>query len=140
MPDESSSLFLQCVVIGYALSPAGRQTKIIGSTSHRRKGTAMLEELKNKTFASEAEEAVWWKAHEDELLEEFKKATKEGRVGIGTAAKHIASRSTSMRIPNNDIAIAEKQAAERGLRYQTYLKMIIHEALLAEEKRKSKVA
>jgi predicted DNA binding CopG/RHH family protein len=99
----------------------------------------MLEELKNKTFASEAEEAAWWESHEDELLEEFKKATKEGRVGFGTAAKRMASRSTSMRIPNTDIEIAEKQAAERGLRYQTYLKMIIHEALLAEEKRKSKV-
>ena len=28
-----------------------------------------------------------------------------------------------------DIAKARVQAAERGLRYQTYLKMIIHEAL-----------
>jgi len=32
-----------------------------------------------------------------------------------------------------DIAKARVQAAKRGLRYQTYLKMIIHEALLKAE-------
>ena len=47
----------------------------------------MLEELKNKTFANEAEEAAGWESHEDALLEEFEKATVEGRVGVGTVAK-----------------------------------------------------
>jgi hypothetical protein len=47
----------------------------------------MLEELKNKTFANEAEEAAWWESHEDALLEQFEKATAEGRAGIGTVAK-----------------------------------------------------
>ncbi|HEY6487722.1 MAG: hypothetical protein WCC26_06315 [Terracidiphilus sp.] len=98
----------------------------------------MLEELKNKTFANEAEEAAWWKAHEDELLEEFKKATAEGRVGIGTVAKRAALSTTTIRLDPDDIAKAREQAAERGLRYQTYLKMIIHEALRnAEASRKS---
>lgn len=36
-----------------------------------------------------------------------------------------------------DIAKARVQAAERGLRYQTYLKMIIHEALRDAEKKKN---
>ena len=93
----------------------------------------MLEELKNKTFANEAEEAAWWESHEDELLEEFKKATAEGRVGIGTVAKKTALPSTTIRLDPDDIAKARVQAAERGLRYQTYLKMIIHEALRAAE-------
>ena len=47
----------------------------------------MLEELKQKTFANEAEEAVWWESHEDALLVEFEKATAEGRVGTGTVGK-----------------------------------------------------
>ena len=89
----------------------------------------MLEELKNKTFANETEEAAWWESHEDELLEEFKKATAEGRVGIGTLAKRAALPSTTIRLDPDDIAKARVQAAARGLRYQTYLKMIIHEAL-----------
>ncbi len=98
----------------------------------------MLDELKNKTFASEAEEAEWWESHEDALLEDFEKATAEGRVGIGTAAKKAALPSTTIRLDPDDISKARIQAAERGLRYQTYLKMIIHEALRdAEQKRKA---
>jgi predicted DNA binding CopG/RHH family protein len=89
----------------------------------------MLEELKKMTFASETEEAAWWKAHEDELLEEFKKAGAEGRLGIGTVAKRVALPTTTIRLDPEDIAKARTQAAQRGLRYQTYLKMIIHEAL-----------
>ena len=93
----------------------------------------MLEELKTKTFANEAEEAAWWESHEDELADEFEKATAEGRVGIGTVAKRAALASTTIRIDPDDIAKARVQAAERGLRYQTYLKMIIHEALRSAE-------
>jgi predicted DNA binding CopG/RHH family protein len=89
----------------------------------------MLDELKKKTFASEAEEAAWWKANEDALLQDFKKATAEGRIGIGTVAKRAALPTTTIRLDPDDIARARAQAAERGLRYQTYLKMIIHEAL-----------
>jgi len=98
----------------------------------------MLEELKTKTFANEAEEAAWWQSNEDALLEDFKKAEKEGRLGIGTALKRAALSSTTIRLDPDDIAKARVQAAERGLRYQTYLKMIIHEALRdAEAARKS---
>lgn len=94
----------------------------------------MLEELKSKTFTNEAEEAAWWKANEDALLEDFKKATAEGRIGIGTVAKRAGLTSTTIRLDPGDIAKARAQAAERGLRYQTYLKMIIHEALRASER------
>jgi predicted DNA binding CopG/RHH family protein len=100
----------------------------------------MLEELKNKTFTNEAEEAAWWKANEDALLEDFKKGTAEGRVGIGTVAKRAALPSTTIRLDPDDIAKARVQAAERGLRYQTYLKMIIHEALRASERDRKSVA
>jgi len=101
----------------------------------------MLEELKNKTFANEAEEAAWWESHEDALAEEFEKATAEGRVGIGTVAKKAALPTTTIRLDPEDIAKARVQAAERGLRYQTYLKMIIHEALRnAEQKKNSDAA
>jgi len=92
------------------------------------------------TFANEAEEAAWWKAHEDDLLKEFKRATAEGRVGVGTAVKRASTPTTTIRLDPDDIAKARVQAEARGLRYQTYLKMLIHEALCSEEQRKSKVA
>jgi predicted DNA binding CopG/RHH family protein len=91
----------------------------------------MLAELKNKTFANEAEEAAWWESNEDALADEFEKATVEGRVGVGTVAKRAALPSTTIRLDPADISLAREQAAERGLRYQTYLKMILHEALRA---------
>ena len=98
----------------------------------------MLEELKNKTFANEAEEAAWWESHEDALAGEFEKAAAEGRVGIGTVAKRAALPTTTIRLDPDDIAKARVQAAERGIRYQTYLKMIVHEALRdAEQRRKA---
>jgi predicted DNA binding CopG/RHH family protein len=89
----------------------------------------MLEELKSMTFANEAEEAAWWESHQDDLLEDFKIATVEGQVGYGTLVKRAALPSTTIRLDPEDIAKARVQAAARGLRYQTYLKMIIHEEL-----------
>ena len=89
----------------------------------------MLAELKNKTFANEAEEAAWWEANEDALADEFEKAGEEGRLGHGTAMARATQSSIPIGLDPEDITKACVQAAERGLRYQTYLKMIIHEAL-----------
>ena len=71
----------------------------------------MLAELKNMTFANEAEEASWWESHEDELLEEFKKAEAEGRLGIGTVAKRADLLSSSIRLDSEDTAKDRAQAA-----------------------------
>ena len=46
-----------------------------------------------------------------------------------------ASETVTIRIPGNELTRARELAAKRGLRYQTYLKMLLHEALDAEEKR-----
>jgi hypothetical protein len=111
-------------------------------------------DLKIPKFATEAEEAKWWFDNDDKIFEEFKKAAKEGRLGRGGIRRLFAERgipfkepkptpTTTIRLDPEDIAKARVQAAERGLRYQTYLKMIIHEALRKveeESERKSKVA
>jgi hypothetical protein len=106
-------------------------------------------DLKIPKFATEAEEAKWWFENDDKVFEEFKKAAQEGRLGRGGVRRLFAERgilfkepkptpTTTIRLDPDDIAKARVQAAERGLRYQTYLKMIIHEALRnAESSRKS---
>ena len=43
--------------------------------------------------------------------------------------------TTTIRLDPQDISRARALAAKRGVRYQTYLKMLLHEALAAEEKR-----
>ena len=102
--------------------------------------------LKIPKFTTEAEEAKWWYDNRELLSEEFRQAAKEGRVRRGGVARLLAERETSksqptptttIRLDPEDIAKARVQAAERGLRYQTYLKMIIHEALRAADQEKN---
>lgn len=96
-------------------------------------------------FATEAEEAKWWFENQDLVDQEFERAAKEGRLKSGGIRRLLAERglpvpppsqplpTTTIRLDPDDISKAREQAAKRGLRYQTYLKMIIHEALLAAE-------
>ena len=93
-------------------------------------------------FATEAEEAKWWFENQDLIDKEFEKAFKEGRLKSGGIRRLLAERglpapppaqplpTTTIRLAPEDIAKAREQAAKLGLRYQTYLKIIIHEALL----------
>jgi predicted DNA binding CopG/RHH family protein len=95
-------------------------------------------------FKNEKEEAEWWDNNPEFILQEFKRAAAEGRLGHGTAKKQFAERqaaiSTTIRLDPTDLSLAKQQAERKGLRYQTYLKMLIHEALGREETtvRKSK--
>jgi len=85
------------------------------------------------------------------ISEEFQKAAKEGRLRTGGIRRLFAEKgipfkepkltpTTTIRLDPGDIAKAREQAAKRGLRYQTYLKMIIHEALLKAEEAERKSA
>jgi predicted DNA binding CopG/RHH family protein len=89
----------------------------------------MLEELKSKTFVTEAEEAAWWEANEDALADEFEQAGDEGRLGHGTAIRRASQSSITICLDPEDGAKARAQAAERGLLYEAYLQSIVHGAL-----------
>jgi predicted DNA binding CopG/RHH family protein len=39
------------------------------------------------------------------------------------------SRQITIRLGNDQLALASRQAEARGLKYQTYIKMLLHEAL-----------
>ena len=88
--------------------------------------------LKTPEFMSEAEEAAWWDSHPDETLAVFEQAAKDGTLNRGTLARRSQTAATSIRLDTADIELAKRLALERGLRYQTYLKMIIHQHLLQE--------
>jgi len=84
-------------------------------------------------FADEADEAKWWFDHQDELLEDFKNAAAEGRLQRRIGARpNAAVPTTTIRLDPADIEMARTLAEKKGLKYQTYLKMVIHEALLKE--------
>jgi predicted DNA binding CopG/RHH family protein len=80
-------------------------------------------------FRSEAEEVKWHdRTHEAVLDFAVEHGLKGKRPAPGVA------RPTSIRLRPEDIERARKLAARRGLGYQTYLKMLLHEALEKEER------
>jgi predicted DNA binding CopG/RHH family protein len=85
-------------------------------------------------FKSEAEEAKWWFDNQDELDKDFAMAAAEGRLGRGTAARIGGIPTTTIRLDPVDIEMARSLAQKKGLKYQTYLKMLLHEALERESK------
>ena len=55
-----------------------------------------------------------------------------GRAALNSKAKELlatGSRQVTIRLGNNEIARAKQQAQAKGIRYQTYIKMLLHEAL-----------
>lgn len=92
-------------------------------------------------FLTETEEAEWWFSHRGELIRAFEDAALKGELRTGSAAGQARERAagatptTTIRLDPEDISRARELAAKRGLRYQTYLKMLLHEALAAEEKK-----
>jgi predicted DNA binding CopG/RHH family protein len=80
-------------------------------------------------FKSEAEEAKWWFDHQDALDKDFAQAAAEGRLHRRTEPRPSAIPTTTIRLAPSDIALARELAGKRGLKYQTYLKMLIHEGL-----------
>jgi predicted DNA binding CopG/RHH family protein len=95
----------------------------------------MITEMKAPNFANEGEEARWWADHQDEIAGVFEKAAAKKTLGRGTVARKGATPTTTIRLDQEDISRARKQADRIGLRYQTYLKMLLREALLAAERK-----
>jgi predicted DNA binding CopG/RHH family protein len=54
------------------------------------------------------------------------------RAAINRKAQQVlaaGSRQITIRLSNSQIALAKQQAEAKGLKYQTYIKMLLHEAL-----------
>jgi predicted DNA binding CopG/RHH family protein len=82
-------------------------------------------------FASEGEEAAWWDAHRSEIEAEIRQRMKQKRpLTLGNLFRGAKpSQPITLRIPREDLETARRLAARRGLGYQTYIKMLLHEAL-----------
>lgn len=97
-------------------------------------------------FATEAEEAKWWfrnrGAHGVQMLGavesgEARVLTKQKLLERIAASKKKAAPVVALRIPEADLALARKQAEQKGLPYQTYIKSLLHETLHQRERRKA---
>jgi predicted DNA binding CopG/RHH family protein len=96
-------------------------------------------QIETPAFKSEAEEAQWWFDNQDMLGDKFLEAAKNGTLGRGTVMKQYterqAAKSTTIRLDEGDLTRAKQQAEQKGIRYQTYLKMLLHDALVKAEKK-----
>jgi predicted DNA binding CopG/RHH family protein len=96
-------------------------------------------------FASEAEEAAWWyrnrNSHEAEFVAALRNGQAQALTGEKLRQRIEASKARkpaqviSLRVAETDLAIARRQAEQKGLPYQTYIKSLLHETLAAREKR-----
>jgi predicted DNA binding CopG/RHH family protein len=82
-------------------------------------------------FSSEAKEAAWWDAHRSEIEAEIRQRVKQTRPLTLANLLHRAepTQPVTLRIPKEDLDTARKLAAQKGLGYQTYIKMLLREAL-----------
>ena len=97
-----------------------------------------MQEIDTPIFTSEREEAEWWDSHPDEIYAAFEQAAKDGTLNRGTTARRMGiTPTTTIRLDPADVELAKVQAEARGLKYQTYLKMIIHQELVKEAAERS---
>ena len=96
-------------------------------------------------FATETEEAEWWYKNRNLHGKQLLAAVKNGEAQVLTkeklrqriaASKKTPAPMVALRIPEADLALARKQAEQKGLPYQTYIKSLLHETLADREKRK----
>lgn len=83
-------------------------------------------------FSSQAEEAAWWDSHRAEVEAEIRRRIKNRpRVTLGNLLHNRAkaSQPITLRIAKDDLDTARRLAAKKGLGYQTYIKMLLREAL-----------
>ena len=95
-------------------------------------------------FASEADEAAWWYKNRKSHDREFAAAVESGEAQVLTGAKlrerieaskaKAPAHVISLRVPEADLAMARRQAGQKGLPYQTYIKSLLHETLAEREK------
>ena len=96
------------------------------------------------SFRSEAEEAVWWEKHRATVEAELRTALRESRTVSLKEVLAQASRKkellpVTIRLASEDIDAARQLADDRGIGYQTYIKLLLHDALQKEAGRQGRL-
>ena len=83
---------------------------------------------------SEAEEREWWYAHRREIAEWIEAPMVE-EAPRRSRRRSGGTPTVSIRIDPADLARLRRLASLKGVGYQTYIKMLLREALNREERR-----
>jgi predicted DNA binding CopG/RHH family protein len=88
-------------------------------------------------FASEAEDAQRHDRRRRELERAVERRIREGSaLTLQPVAAHVRLQPVTIRLPTEDIDAARSLAAQKGIGYQTYIKMLLREALQREARRR----
>ena len=91
---------------------------------------AKMKQVVIPKFSSEAEEAAWWDRHRSEVEIEIRRRMKQKRpLTLSNLQRAKLSQPITLRIPKEDLETARRLAARKGVGYQTYIKMLLREAL-----------
>jgi uncharacterized protein (DUF4415 family) len=120
--------------LGCRQADSGVVHKGMGTNLTRTKTNA--KEVVVPKFSSEAEEARWWDAHRSQVEAEIRRRMKRKRplAPGGLLRQEEPTQPVTLRIAREDLETARHLAAQRGLRYQTYIKMLLRGALAKERK------
>jgi len=84
-------------------------------------------------FTSEAEDANWHDRHRRKLEGAVERRVLEGStLTLRQAVARAKTRPVTLRLAATDIDTVRAIAAQKGIGYQTYVKMLLHEALRRE--------
>jgi predicted DNA binding CopG/RHH family protein len=101
-----------------------------------------MKKLEIPRFATEAEEAKWWHDHralvDANLVEAMRKGTAHRGGPLRLLQERRESKNITIRMPIADIARVQGLAEQKGVGYQTYMKMLLREALDREERQRRK--
>ena len=97
-------------------------------------------EIETPRFRSEAEEAAWWSRNKDEVERLLTKYGTRVGEGLELEVEPRPAKAISIRIAESDLERARQQATRKGLGYQTYMRMILHEALAREERKRTRAS
>jgi predicted DNA binding CopG/RHH family protein len=96
--------------------------------------------VKQPKFTSADEEATWWASVEGRAFVKQQSASGSARQKKGSPLvanlRHASSVQIALRLPAPDVEKAREIAGRKGIGYQTLLKMLVHEGLRREARRK----
>jgi predicted DNA binding CopG/RHH family protein len=91
---------------------------------------------------SRKEEAAWWEKRKAAVEADLRRAIRGGTTLSLSEVPAQAKRKkdlqpVTIRLASEDIDTARKIASDKGIGYQTYIKMLLHEALSKEANRRT---
>ena len=120
----------------YNVNPAGTLTKNSESFISERMASERQmpkKKLMVPQFTSEAEDAKWHQRNRRALGSAMERRIVEGStLTLQEATTRAKTRPVTLRLAATDIDTARALATQKGVGYQTYVKMLLHEALRRE--------